>query len=341
NQQQQPSTNLPVTPTKPRFFQPICPSPTPPIPPPPKNYTVDYKHAKYYSSDSAIDSPDLSGNSITMTTNDDLDELSKLDQLGLNLHAPHAKDNEIVEILIQNGAIVNSTDKYGWTPLHKAAYSGYVHRTKVLISKNAMVNAATNDMRTALHLATEAVHHEIIFVLINAHANVNAKNNENQTALHVTKDKQVAEMLIKNGADANSRDIHVSMYYSGNTPLHQAAYNGQNDTMKYLIRIGANTSVQNNKNETPLDLAKNLEVAEIIIRNGDDVNSRGDSALHVAASKLDSNAVKCLISLGANVSARNNEGQTPLDILEETYKTSHWYIEETKYDWLYSSIKQR
>lgn len=91
NQQQQPSTNLPVTPTKPRFFQPICPSPTPPIPPPPKNYTVDYKHAKYYSSDSAIDSPDLSGNSITMTTNDDLDELSKLDQLGLNLHAPHGR----------------------------------------------------------------------------------------------------------------------------------------------------------------------------------------------------------------------------------------------------------
>ncbi|XP_052091022.1 protein TANC2-like [Mytilus californianus] len=90
NKQQQQTTNLPATPTKPRFFQPICPSPTPPIPPPPKNYTADYNHAKYYSSDSAIGSPDLSGNSITMTTNDDLDELSKLDHLGLNLHAPHA-----------------------------------------------------------------------------------------------------------------------------------------------------------------------------------------------------------------------------------------------------------
>ena len=88
--QPQPAVNLPTTPTKPRFFQPICPSPTPPIPPPPKNYVADQNHSKYYSSDSAIGSPDLSGNSITMTTNDDLDELSKLDHMGTNTHANYA-----------------------------------------------------------------------------------------------------------------------------------------------------------------------------------------------------------------------------------------------------------
>ena len=102
--QPQPAVNLPTTPTKPRFFQPICPSPTPPIPPPPKNYVADQNHSKYYSSDSAIGSPDLSGNSITMTTNVDLDELSKLDHMGTNTHANYGKSSEVYASLKQTNS---------------------------------------------------------------------------------------------------------------------------------------------------------------------------------------------------------------------------------------------
>jgi len=79
----------PPVPAKPRFFQPLTSpmssptGPPPPLPPPPKSYISDSTGGhRYYSSDSAIGSPDLSGNSITMTTNDDLDELSRLDHEG-------------------------------------------------------------------------------------------------------------------------------------------------------------------------------------------------------------------------------------------------------------------
>ncbi|KAK3106124.1 hypothetical protein FSP39_013189 [Pinctada imbricata] len=95
---QPPSSNIPQpqVPSKPRFFRPIMSSPPatethPQLPPPPKSY-IDAN--RYYSSDSAIGSPDLSGNSVTMTTNYDLDELSRLDREGPSLDLHNQKEKE-------------------------------------------------------------------------------------------------------------------------------------------------------------------------------------------------------------------------------------------------------
>lgn len=79
---QQQTPPQPPVPAKPRYFQPIASPTTPPLPPPPSNYTATDHNLHCYSSDSAIGSPNLSGNSVSMTTNDDLDELSRLDNEG-------------------------------------------------------------------------------------------------------------------------------------------------------------------------------------------------------------------------------------------------------------------
>jgi ankyrin repeat protein len=38
----------------------------------------------------------------------------------------------------------------------------------------------------------------------------------------------------------------------GNTPLHQAAYLGRENVVKYLVRLGANINIKNKKNHTPM-----------------------------------------------------------------------------------------
>ncbi|XP_069119870.1 protein TANC2-like isoform X1 [Argopecten irradians] len=78
HQQQQ---QTPPIPAKPRYFRPLTsPASTgatpPPIPPPAKNYRPEPSAQKYSPANS---SPSLSANNITMTTNDSLDELSRLD----------------------------------------------------------------------------------------------------------------------------------------------------------------------------------------------------------------------------------------------------------------------
>ena len=47
---------------------------------------------------------------------------------------------QIAEILLENGSDVNVGDKYGSTPLHRAACKGLVKMVKLLLSYNADAN---------------------------------------------------------------------------------------------------------------------------------------------------------------------------------------------------------
>jgi ankyrin repeat protein len=48
---------------------------------------------------------------------------------------------------------VNAKDTYGWTPLHWAAYKGYLEVAKVLLAHSADVNAKDKDGKTPLAFA--------------------------------------------------------------------------------------------------------------------------------------------------------------------------------------------
>ena len=56
---------------------------------------------------------------------------------------------EIAELLIANGADVNTKDDFGGTPLHNAL--GYIEVAEILIAKGADVNAKYPDGRTLLN----------------------------------------------------------------------------------------------------------------------------------------------------------------------------------------------
>ncbi|CAC5372567.1 unnamed protein product [Mytilus coruscus] len=155
----------------------------------------------------------------------------------------------------------------------------------------------TVENKTPLHVARNK---EVAEILIQNGADINSRDSNNQTPLHVTENKEVAEILIKNGADVNSRDRN------GDTPLHNAIVNHETDKTKILVSLGADTSAQNNENQTPLHVARNNEVAEILIQNGANVNSRdrnNQTPLHVARNK---EVAEILIQNGADVNSRDS-----------------------------------
>ena len=59
----------------------------------------------------------------------------------------------------------------------------------------------------------------------------------------------VAEILLKAGADPNSCDIWLE------TPLHKAAGEGALSVARLLISHGAQKNIKNTKDETPYDTA--------------------------------------------------------------------------------------
>jgi ankyrin repeat protein len=88
---------------------------------------------------------------------------------------------------------------------------------------------------------------------------------------------ETIKKLVKDGADVKAKD------YKGITPLYYAAnYNSEHekiDIVKFLINNGANVNAKNNEGMTPLHIAvyfENLDVVKFLVVNGADINAKDD-----------------------------------------------------------------
>ena len=97
-------------------------------------------------------------------------------------------------------------------------------------------------------------------------SDVNWKDQNGKTPLHYAAwkgHKEIAELLIANGADVNAKDD------KGGTPLHVAAWEGHKEVAELLIAKGADMNAKMEDGDTPLDLAKgHPEIADLLRKHG-------------------------------------------------------------------------
>jgi ankyrin repeat protein len=138
---------------------------------------------------------------------------------------------------------------------------------------------------------------------------VNAPQVDGTTALHwasTLDDADTVRALLKAGANAK-----VANRY-GITPLAQACENGNAEIVKMLLEAGADANAPHAEGETPLMTAArtgNPAVLEVLIAHGAEVNPkedwRGQTALMWAAAEGHTPAVKLLIAKGALLNAKS------------------------------------
>ncbi|GIX80216.1 hypothetical protein CEXT_708831 [Caerostris extrusa] len=140
-------------------------------------------------------------------------------------------------------------------------------------------------------------------MLIYYGANINVVDRDNLTPLLTAcrwSSNPCVEFLVNLGADGfpeytallvrAGANLDVN-YHNRGTPLYNAAFSCQPLCARILLRAGALVNLA-----TPVDR---------------------DTPLHIAAIETDLEVAKVLIEFGANVYVRNDENQTPIDILDE------------------------
>jgi len=240
----------------------------------------------------------------------------------------------------------------GDVPLHWAVFSGNAEIAKLLLERGADANARTGDGFTPLHLAalsfdaTDNIE-EYIYMksfssfcpfsfnaiqvaefLIKWGANVNAKANDGSTPLEIalTKGKiNMAALLVKCGARIDAQRCWTALLSGLSQRVGPWLPRGEERTVtdfaKLLIKNGVNVNVKTDyahTRKTPLHIftsTGNSEMVEFLIKSGADVNARdmnGDTPLHEAASFGFADIVRLLLVHGAYVNAKNELGDTPL-----------------------------
>lgn len=94
---------------------------------------------------------------------------------------------EIVgDILEKDPNVVNSVDRDGYTPLHKACYNNNYELAQLLLKYRADPSKRTEMMWTPLHSACKWNNWKLAALMLQHGADVNARSEGDQTPLHIT-----------------------------------------------------------------------------------------------------------------------------------------------------------
>jgi ankyrin repeat protein len=247
----------------------------------------------------------------------------------------------VVNFLIEKGAEINAqTGPLGLTPLHWAASTGNKAIAELLPKKGAKVDIRSKEGETPLHLAAQKGYKQVAESLINAGAEINAQSPRRGTPLNVAAQNGNSEMirfLVAKGADlealapgnwsalisavrindptTTSTLLDLGIKTDRPEPLLLAISNHNRDIVEILLKHGVSPN-QPNRPTSPTAIAlaqKDFAIAELLLRNGADPNQGEPPLLSIA---IDSNAsselVRLILEKGANVNARERNGDTAL-----------------------------
>mgnify|MGYP002624102179 CR=1 FL=1 len=222
-----------------------------------------------------------------------------------------------------------------------AMFSGDFYAIQEIIEKNPDINLnfQTSSGYTPLMFALQNENNDLLGFILECGANPNLQNSRGEKALHYAirtgcgTDK--IELLLLYEADPNIKNSQ------GKTPLNIILRNSQwhnfisdrdLQIIRLLVEYGANPNIPDENGVTFLMQCVSLDnyykydgniilAMKLLINHGADVNTRdnnGNTPLMYAA-KYHADVIKNLLASGADPSMKNNDGESVIEILLNTF----------------------
>ncbi len=229
--------------------------------------------------------------------------------------------DECVKVLLKFGANIDCPNTLlKMMPLHIAAYHGHEKVLRLLLANKALIEAYSEDLKTPLFIAASEGKMDAVGILLEHRALIDSPNiGDSWTPLQGAAHSgygDTVRLLLANGASAtiytvsgssaihlaslrgntycvkallDQIDVNYPTLFNQWTPLHFAAYNGNEETLKLLLEKGATTEA--------------LTGTEL------------STALYLAANQQKTGSVKILLNFKANINSENTKDKlTPLHI---------------------------
>lgn len=268
---------------------------------------------------------DLNSPIIDAIVDQNLDKLKELIEQGADLeedcalHWAACQGNlDIVKLLVENHANIDSKDDKGATPLHEAIELNNLEVAKYLLNQGADPNICDDQGVLPLHFAADRGFLEIATLLLDK-TPIDSKDHCGVTVLGyaaIKGQKDMVNFLVERGADVNAGGVEGRLMIS-KLPWHWAAEFGQLEVLQ-ILRNKIDIDVTDDKNWTALLYATaqgHIEVVRFLLEEEADPKIGtimfGLTPLHIAATKGDIQIVELLINK-VDVDFRDSERFTPL-----------------------------
>ena len=212
---------------------------------------------------------------------------------------------EVTKLCIQHG--ISDVIRPIISPVHLAARNGDLEAlNQVLTEDPGAINTKDGSGNTPLFSAISLRNEPCVYDLIAAGADVNMLSNEGQTILHPLVKPGPKEVdnacFDKLCGIVSDETINAGALGANVAPIHcAAAYNNQ--LLDILIKRGARVNCRDAANNTPLHYA--------VCKYGNNLTEESKKMDILAA-------VELLCAGGADITLKNKDGKTPLDLAKET-----------------------
>ncbi|OQS05183.1 hypothetical protein THRCLA_02644 [Thraustotheca clavata] len=215
-----------------------------------------------------------------------------------------AADSAILKYLNEQKIDYDLPNEHGSTLLMTAVAFDRIELIELIVSKTKNILAATHDnTNNVLHFAAISQHPSMMKILLTVCNSklmplINSTNTQGDTPLMVacsSKQKDNVMTLLEQGVDIEKCN------YNGTTALmHAACVDEENDTTQDISNV----------------------IVQLLLKYGlsdsclNQVNSLGQSALHLAVQGRNTNVIFALLKAGINIGIRNTFGFTALEVAE-------------------------